>query len=192
MRKVLFFMCLLCSIGMTYAQEELSSFLTDEEKNWTEKDRDNAYEAPINKIIGKKWYEDANTYWIFNQNKTGKTVGQVENSDFGEKVRIECIIPFTWKRDGCKLIIYMQYSKTTRKPIASELSKFSLRKQDELKKKYEERLQRLKNDPDLRDRQSEDEIYKITNDIVILNGKYYWFSKKMVDELTRRKEEQKK
>jgi len=189
MKKTLFLVCfMLFSTTASYAQSRYySDDLTDEEKEVTEKDMDNAFVAPSSKFIGKKLYESKYKYMVFNANGTFKEIEIYHDDDYGERVYITETISGRWKRDKQYLNITYLANTITYTPNQSDLKKLSLRKQDGLKRDWAD-VQKAK-------RKSADahytwELLKLTNDyMIILNSskeRLYMFSKKKLDELDKR------
>ena len=183
MKKTLFLVCfLLFSTTASYAQ---SQYLTDDEKEVTEKDLDNAFVAPSSKFVGKKWYIDKFTYWVFNANGTLKQVRIFCDDDYGEDIDVTRTTSGRWKRDKQYLNITILAKTDTYTPNPSDLKKFSLRKQDEIKRDWanEQKIRRQKADA-----HQVWEILKLTNDYIIINGegRIYFYSQRMLDELDKR------
>ena len=185
MKKALFLVCfMLFSTTVSYAQSKsLSDYLTDEEKEVTEKDLDNAFVAPSSKFIGKKWYIEKNLYNIFNANGTLKNVQIFSDDDYGDPIEITRTISGSWKRDKQYLNLTYLAKTTTYTPNPSGLKKFSLRKQDEIKRDWAN-TQKAKRE--YGDGRYQWELLKLTNDYMIIhnsNGRLHLFSKKKLDEL---------
>ena len=143
MKRIIFVLLAMGSFTFSFAQEEWSDYLTEEEKAYSAKDEDAAFETPNSKLVGKKWYLGPFNYYLFNQNGSGKFVKDMyflnENLDAVET------IPFTWKRDGLKISIVYKPQQITRTLDVQQLKKFSLRRQYEIKKANAEDLQELRN-----------------------------------------------
>lgn len=134
MRKALFLLCfMLFSTTVSYAQ---SQYLTDDEKEVTEKDLDNAFVAPSSKFINKKWYNNKFTYFLLNANGTFKSVQIFSDQDYSEPIDVTRTLSGRWKRDKQYLNITYLAKTDTYTPNPSDLKKFSLRKQDEIKRDY--------------------------------------------------------
>lgn len=177
---------MLFSTTMSYAQEE---YLTEEEKTVTEKDLDDAFVAPSNKFIGKKWYYTKRTFYLFDANGTGKVVTNTIDTISGESIRLTYTVPIKWKRNKQYIYITQFLKQGTYTPNASDLKKLSLRKQDETKRKYANWMKTDRMEES--NKQLEGELKKITNDIFVL-GSLYLFSKNMLDTLNKREQEAKK
>lgn len=185
MKKVLFLVCfMLFSTTVSYAQSKsLSDYLTDEEREVTEKDLDNAFVAPSSKFIGKKWYSYKYGYYIFNANGTLKQVEIFSDKDYGEPIDVTETNSGRWKRDKQYLNITILANTTTFTPDPSYLKKLSLRKQDEIKRDYAN-VQKEKRK--YADAHLKWELLKLTNDYMIIhnsNGRVHLFSKKKLDEI---------
>lgn len=185
MKKALLLVCfMLFYTTASYAQ---SQYLTDEEKEVTEKDLDNAFVAPSSKFVGKKWYVDKFIYMLFNANGTCKQVGIYADDDYGEQIDVTRTLSGRWKRDKQYLNMTFFAKTDTYTPNPSDLKKFSLRKQDEIKRDW---ANEQKNKREKADAHQVWEILKLNNDYIILNesgeGRIYLFSQKMLDELHKR------
>ena len=195
MKKVFLFFCImLFSTTVSYAQEE---YLTEEEKTVTEKDLDAAYLAPNSKFIGKKWYIDEKNIWIINANGTMKFEYTFKDADYGDTIHIKMVTPGIWKRNKQYLNITELAKQITYIPDASELKKFSLRKQDQIKQDYATATKNRRQK--YNDGHHNFELRKVTNDYIIfyatLNGgtsrDFYLFSQKKLNELKKREQEAK-
>lgn len=195
MKKVFLFFCImLFSTTVSYAQEQ---YLTEEEKTVTEKDLDAAYLAPSSKFIGKKWYIDENNIWLINANGNIKCETTFIDTDYGDTIHIKRITRGIWKRNKQYLNMTELAKQVTYIPDASELKKYSLRKQDEIKQDYATATKNRRNK--YNDGHHTFELRKVTNDYIIfdasLNGGtstvFYLFSQKMLNELRKREQEAK-
>lgn len=164
MKKILLLSFVMLFSSVAYAQIEFSDLLTNEEKRYSEKDQDAAYEAPNSKIVGKKWFVLKDKYFILNPNGTGKTVETTDYDISSDTIDVILTEPFTWKRKGTNIDINWICSQTTWKPVASQLAKLSLRKQNEFKKLLNEEQQYSRS---RRFKPQFIEILKITNDYII-------------------------
>ena len=185
MKKALFLVCfMLFSTTVSYAQ---SKYLTDDEKEVTEKDLDNAFVAPSSKFVGKKWYSSKYEYMVFNANGTCKQVGIYSDDDYSEHIDVTRTTSGRWKRDKQYLNITILAKTDTYTPNPSDLKKFSLRKQDEIKRDW---ANVQKKNREKADAHQVWEILKLNNDYIILNvkgeGRIYFYSQKMLDELHKR------
>ncbi len=196
MKKALFLVCImLFSTTVSYAQED---YLTEEEKTVTEKDLDDAFLAPNSKLVGKKWYQDENTIWLLNANGTMRCEVTFVDTDYGEPIHIKRVSPAKWKRDRQFLNVTEFAKQVTLTPNASELKKFSLRKQAQIKEDYVNAQRNRRNK--YTDGHHGFELRKVTNDYIILymtleggkSGDLYLFSQKKLNELRKREQEAKK
>ena len=144
MKRIIFVLLAMGSFTFSFAQEEWSDYLTEEEKAYSAKDEDAAFETPNSKLVGKKWYWGPFQYFLFNQNGSGKFVNTMY---FNENKDIDVVEtrPFTWKRDGLEISIVYKPQQITRTLDVQQLKKFSLRIQHELKKENAEDLQARRN-----------------------------------------------
>ncbi len=193
MKKALFFVCfMLFSTTMSYAQVE---YLTEEEKTVTEKDLDDAFVAPSSKFIGKKWYVTKNKFWIFNANGTIKFEETIIDTDYGDTIHIKEVTPGRWKRNKQYLDVTLFAKQVTYTPVPSDLKKYSLRKQEQIKQDYAN-VQKNERDKYNNDAQTvKRELRKVTNDYIIWSNidskDFYLFSQKMLNELKKREQEAK-
>ena len=132
MKRIIFVLLAMGSFTFSFAQVKWSYYLTEEEKAYSEKDEDAAFETPNSKLVGKKWYVSPFLYFLFNQNGSGKIV---EDMYFNENEDLDVVEtrPFTWKRDGLKISIVIKPQQITRTLDVQQLKKFSLRRQYEIK-----------------------------------------------------------
>ena len=144
MKRIIFVLLAMGSFTFSFAQKEWSDYLTEEEKAYSAKDEDAAFETPNSKLVGKKWYLGPFQYYLFNQNGSGKFVNTMY---FKENVDLDVVetVPFTWKRDGLEISIVYKSQQITRTLDVQQLKKFSLRIQHELKKENAEDLQVRRN-----------------------------------------------
>ena len=68
MKRIIFVLLAMGSFTYSFAQEEWSDYLTEEEKAYSAKDEDAAFETPNSKLVGKKWYWGPFQYFLFNLN----------------------------------------------------------------------------------------------------------------------------
>ena len=55
MKRIIFVLLVMCSFTFSFAQDYyLRDYLTEEEKAYSEKDEDAAFETPNSKLVGKK------------------------------------------------------------------------------------------------------------------------------------------
>ena len=144
MKRIIFVLLAMGSFTFSFAQEEWSDYLTEEEKAYSAKDEDAAFETPNSKLVGKKWYLGPFKYYLFNQNGSGKFVNTMY---FEENVDLDVVetIPFTWKRDGLEISIVYKPQQITRTLDVQQLKKFSPRIQHKFKKENAEDLQVRRN-----------------------------------------------
>lgn len=165
----------LCSFGQTITLEEAfkkvdgfsspsywgGEFMSDE------KDKDKAYEAPNSAMVGK-WYFIPREYW----RNFEKGYIQI-NSDgtfkkycYDESGAYYSVTTGKWRRSKLDLTLTFNYNLS--KCTLGDLSEFSLRKQDELKKeciKHQANLRKL-------GVKTEKRIIEILNDdVMVLNKK---------------------
>ena len=120
------------------------------------------------------------------------------DTDYGDTIHIKRIHPGIWKRNKQYLNITELAKQVTYIPDASELKKYSLRKQDEIKQDYATATKNRRNKY-YNDGHHTFELRKVTNDYIIfdasLNGGastvFYLFSQKMLNELRKREQEAK-
>ena len=184
----------MCSFTFSYSQL-VKDLLTPEEKEYNEKTKDDAFLAPMSKLVGKKWYVNASSYFIFNQNGTGARVYNIDNNNYTYPIKAIKTFTFRWKRNGVDMKHLMTPKLWVYQPVESSLSKLSPREKAKVKKDYAESQTRDRNE-DYSDagKWHEDEIYKLTNDILILmmnNGEDYFYlvTKKKLDEIMARSKE---
>ncbi len=139
MKKFFLLFLVLHSFTISYAQYTyLGNYFTWEEYQATEQTEDDAYVAPSNKLVGKKWYKIDNgpddICLIFNQNGTGSQIEQFDSYKFGDQPLVfKCTVPFQWKRKGLDLTITRLWGSVTYQITQSSSAQYSLRKQDEIK-----------------------------------------------------------
>ena len=196
MKRFVLFLLAMRSFTFSYSQL-VEDLLTPEEKEYTEKTKDDAFLAPMSKLVGKKWYITTFRYYIFNQNGTGAQVEELNDKEYTYPIKAIKKITLRWKRNGVdmkhlwtpKLLVYQ--------PVESSLSKLSPREKAKVKKDYAEWQTRDRNkDYSNAGKWYEDEIYKLTNDILILrmgfakdDGTLYLVTKKKLDEIMARSKE---
>lgn len=134
MKRFLLLFLALFSSYLSYAQWWAEAYMTEEEKRIDNKTKDDAYSAPNNTFVGKKWYKDEYDYYIFNSNGTGAHV-EVFIGKF-EDVTYDRIITkvFSWKRNKSRMTLTWQFEQFTVKPDVASISKLSPRVQDEIKR----------------------------------------------------------
>lgn len=193
MKRFVLFLLAMCSFTFSYSQL-VEDLLTPEEKEYTEKTKDDAFLAPMSKLVGKKWYLYTWRYLIFNQNGTGVQVSTIDDDDYTYPIKAIKTITFRWKRNGVDMKHLMTPKLWVYQPVESSLSKLSPREKAKVKKDYAEWQTKDRNkDYDDAGKWYEDEIYKLTNDILILrwggDQTLYFVTKKKLDEIMARSKE---
>lgn len=172
MKRIVFLFLVMCSLTSSYSQDlyETKRHLTDEERNYTDTDLDNAYAAPLTKFIGKKWYQGWNDtevrYWIFNNDKTGAIVNEFTVKYYSAPVQVVKKRTFRWKRNGNDLTITLTPHLDVDFPIESSMSKLSPRVKAEVKKDCATMQEKMR-EKTYSDYNIIGRITKITNDIFI-------------------------
>ena len=192
MKRFVLFLLAMCSFTFSYSQL-VKDLLTPEEKEYTEKTKDDAFLAPMSKLVGKKWYVNPWKYFIFNQNGTGAMVETIDDNDYTYPIESIKKYTFRWKRNGVDMKHLLTMKLWVYQPVESSLSKLSPREKAKVKKDYAEWQTRDRN-KDYSDagKWYEDEIYKLTNDILILrfgDETKYLVTKKKLDEIMARSKE---
>ena len=159
----------MCSLTSSYSQDlyETKKHLTDEERNYTDTDLDNAFAAPLSKFVGKKWYQawddEEVRYWIFNNDKTGAIVNEF-SLVYSAPVQVVKKKTFRWKRNGNDLTITLTPHLDVVFPIESSMSKLSPRVKAEVKKDCATMQEKMR-EKTYSDYNIIGRITKITNDI---------------------------
>ena len=194
MKKFFLFILVLNYFTISYAQYwneyyGLWDWMRNDERLATEQTKDDAYLAPSNKLVGKKWYltnGNAVECLTFNQNGTG--------SDFLENVTYNSIvvqetIPIQWKRKGLDLTLTYLFGSATIRPTQSSIAQLSLRKQDEIKQSYV--------DMEKKERQKGTQTFtykieKLEDDIICIEGLGCFVTQSKADELIKRRAAERK
>ena len=193
MKRFVLFLLAMCSFTFSYSQI-VEDLLTPEEKEYNEKTKDDAFLAPMSKLVGKKWYINASDYFIFIQNGTGARVSNINDNDYTYPIKAIKTRTLRWKRNGVDMKHLWTPKLFVYQPVESSLSKLSPREKAKVKKEYAEWQTRDRN-KDYGDagKWYEDEIYKLTNDILILRWSgdetLYFVTKKKLDEIMARSKE---
>lgn len=193
MKRFVLFLLAMCSFTFSYSQLVMD-LLTPEEKEYTEKTKDDAFLAPMSKLVGKKWYLYTWRYFIFNQNGTGAQVSTIDDDDYTYPIKAIKTNTWRWKRNGVDMKHLMTPKLWVYQPVESSLSKLSPREKAKVKKDYAEWQTKDRNkDYDDAGKWYEDEIYKLTNDILIIrwggDQTLYLVTKKKLDEIMARSKE---
>lgn len=170
MKRIVFLFLVMCSLTSSYSQglHLTKNYLTDEERNYTDTDLDNAFAAPLSKFVGKKWYQgwddEEVRYWIFNNDKTGAMVNEFTDKNYSAPVQVVKKNTFRWKRNGNDLTITLTPHLDVAFPIESSMSKLSPRVKAEVKKDYATMQEKMR-EKTYSDYNIIGRITKITNDI---------------------------
>lgn len=191
MKRLFLLLLTMCSFTFSYSQST-KDLMTPEEKEYSEKTKDDAYLAPMSKLVGKKWYLDSSTYCIFNQNGTGAFVAEYDDNDYSHPIKYINKVPFKWKRNGVELLFMFTPKLNVYQPVESSLSQLSPREKAKVKKNYAE-WQTKERNKEYSDEGKwyEYEICKLTNDIFIFDfdGITYSVTKKKYNEMNARSKE---
>ena len=163
MKRFVLFLLAMCSFTFSYSQE-VKDLMTSEERSYSNDTKDEAYSAPLSKLIGKKWYVNDNLYYIFNQNGTGAKVSEGISDIESKSYRYVIKETYRWKRQGTDLTLHWTTNLDVCQPIESSLSQLSPRVKDLVKKDCIRWQNRLR---EQRYKDSKYEICKLTNDILI-------------------------
>ena len=194
MKRIFFLLLAMCSFASSYSQNYLvvKDYLTAEERDYSEKDLDNAFAAPVSKFVGKKWYsawKNTNViYFIFNNDKTGAIVTEWTDNDYTYPVRVYKKSTFRWKRNGNDMTITRTPHLDIASPIESSMTQLSPRVKAEVKKDYAN-VQRKMREVTYSDNYASYRILKISNEIFNL-GDFILVSKKKLDEISARKDKE--
>lgn len=189
MKKIVLLTLLVIISLSSFAQlKALKPLMTQEELEWNEETRDEAYTAPNSKFVGKKWYYAKHMHFIFSPNGAYKKVEKCESNDDDAPVRWTETSPGTWKRNKTQLTINFNTKQIVYTVDPSSLKNYSLRKQDYIKTNLANQQKSARMESPWSEQL---EFYKITNDILILKSYnsgqiMYLYSEKKMNELIER------